>query len=713
MTMNSRSFFLMPWFLLALFFLFVQHPGWNQNQLNMDLLAHWPEGTVEDIQIIDDVLYYADGATFMISDVSDPIQPTELGSYTMSVSIVALLIDDHIAYVGDGSNLVHILDISNAAAPQFVAQVQTSNRFIIDMEKRANYLYIAHTKGLSVVDVSDELQPIVVNFDFKEYWFQDLLIDSTTLFATDRPYGLRVFSLNDPTLPKEIGSFEIDQSSYSIDRQGDNLYVTDDSEGTIIFDVSDPATPLMVNKISGAITHSAVIVDSILYCARGARLDIFNVADPSNPQRLNRSEMDFILEKIRWSDHHLFVTSYDQDLYILDVADAQNPIIISSIATGGITRDIFVQDQLAYVANSRYGLRIMDISDPADPVELSLIYTGDIAEQIMVKDQIAFIANYFHGIITLDVTDPQNPIILDEFDTGWAEDLVIKGAYIYMADRTAGLVIINIADPANLIKSTNLDFASNVVGLDVAGDYAYMAAHNSGFYIMDIADPIMPVEVGHLEGNIWEVFVVDQYAYLADYDSGLRIIDISDPSNPVETGRIALSDRPSDLIISGNYAYLAVGNSGVRMIDIKDPANPFEHGYFQQVTSTRKISASEDYIFLYDRNGGVYVLDGQESTTPVLPLIDQTIQFECIPNPFSETTQIRFYNSEKGPVEIRIFDQSGKQVNLLLKNELPAGDFMLYWDGIDASDNLLPVGFYFCQMKTSRGIATKKLVKSE
>lgn len=709
--MNTRSFFQMPWFLLALFFLFAQHSGWAQNQLNMDLLAHWPEGTVEDIQIVDDELYYADGSTFVISDVSDPTQPTMQGSYTFNVSILALLINDHLAYIVDGFETMYILDISDDMQPQFIQSVSIPGDNITDIEKRGDYVYMAQREGLTIVDVRNSMSPNVVNHTFEDNWLQDLFIDDSTLFVVDRIFGLRIYSLKDPVQPTEISSFEIDQSSYSIDKRDDYLFVTDDSEGTFIFDVSDLNAPSMINKIDGPITHSAVIVDSILFCSRGKVLDIYNVVDLLNPQRLSVTEMNFGIEKIRWSDDHLYMTSYDQDLYIFNVIDGQNPSLVSSISTGGITRDIFVQDQLAYVANSNYGLRIIDIHDLTSPVELSLTYTGDIAEQILVQGQIAFIANYFDGLTTIDVSDPSSPVILDELDTRWAEDMDIRDEYIFIADRYEGLVIVDISDPANLSKASALKIGTNVVGLDVDGDYAYMAAHSAGLFIIDISNPFLPTEVGHLEGNIWEVIVVDQYAYLADYTNGFRIIDISNPTLPVELGRLMLAGSVADLALIGNYAYVATLKSGVRMLDIRDPAHPVEHGYFQQVASTIKVSVSDEYIFSYDRNGGVYVLAGKEGTTSINQLIDPKIQFECNPNPFSVTTQISFYNIKKSYVDLRIFDQSGKLVNFIFKDELTVGEFIFNWDGTDATGNRLPAGIYFCQLKTPNGIVTKKLVR--
>ena len=684
--------------------------GWSQNQLNMELLAHWPEGSVEDLQIVDQTLYYADGAQLVISDISDPHQPMGLGSYSAPVNILALMIQGPYAYLVDGLETLHILDVSREDQPQLVQRISFPGDDVTDIEMQADHIYLAHREGLTIINVSEVGDPFVVNHTFEDYWFQDLYMDSLIMFGTDRPYGLRVFSLDNPAQPIQVGSLEIDESSYSIDKHGDYLYVTDDSEGTIIIDVSTAGDPFIIQKISGARIHSAVFVDSLLYCAGVLGLDIYNVLDPAQPQRLSTVKMGFGIDKIRWSGNHIFASTYDQDLYVINVEDAHNPEIATSLSNGGITRDIYVQDQLAYVANSRYGLRLMDISTIIAPVELSLTNTGDLAEQVLVRDQIAFIANYFSGIISMDVSDHNNPLILDEFDPGWTEDIDLKDDYLVMADRSAGLVIMDASDPSNLSQLSSLDIASNVIGLDVDGDFAYVAAHSAGLFIIDISNPFMPIEVGHLEGNIWEVIVVGQYAYLADYTNGLRIVDISNPALPTEAGRILLAGAAADLVVNGNYAYVSTLKAGVRMIDIRDPANPVEYGYFQTVANTPKISASEEHIFLYESNGGVYVLDGKEGTTSMDIQDVGGLDFTCYPNPSSTYTEFRIKLNQKSITQLRIFDMGGKLIHILYEKELRAGEHTLNWDGQDAAGNKVPAGVYVCQVKTTAGTVMQKLV---
>jgi len=78
------------------------------------------------------------------------------------------------------------------------------------------------------------------------------------------------------------------------------------------------------------------------------------------------------------------------------------------------------------------------------------------------------------------------------------------------------------------------------------------------------------------------------------------------------------------------------------------------------------------------------------------------------PNPFASETAIPFTASDDTPVELRLFDSSGKLVQILLKDIAPKGNntVRLY------AENLSP-GTYFYQLKAGDYVNTKKMVVIE
>lgn len=85
------------------------------------------------------------------------------------------------------------------------------------------------------------------------------------------------------------------------------------------------------------------------------------------------------------------------------------------------------------------------------------------------------------------------------------------------------------------------------------------------------------------------------------------------------------------------------------------------------------------------------------------------------PNPFNPTTKISFTISEREHVKLSIFDMLGKQVDVLVDEELNSGLHTYSWDASRVVNNKslngsLSSGIYFYQLKTNSFIETRKLV---
>jgi hypothetical protein len=127
-------------------------------------------------------------------------------------------------------------------------------------------------------------------------------------------------------------------------------------------------------------------------------------------------------------------------------------------------------------------------------------------------------------------------------------------------------------------------------------------------------------------------------------------------------------------------------------------------------------------LIVEDRNGGQVgsIDDWRLLTTPAVPAIcevcptsstDASIVGAALapfglaqnrPNPFRETTQIRFELARAAEARIDVFDVSGRLVRTLVNQALPAGPHTVVWDGRDAQRNAVAGGIYFYRL-TSGG----------
>ncbi|MBD3160502.1 MAG: T9SS type A sorting domain-containing protein [Candidatus Eisenbacteria bacterium] len=80
------------------------------------------------------------------------------------------------------------------------------------------------------------------------------------------------------------------------------------------------------------------------------------------------------------------------------------------------------------------------------------------------------------------------------------------------------------------------------------------------------------------------------------------------------------------------------------------------------------------------------------------------------PNPFNPKTTISFSLAQNGPVEIVIYDVSGRTVKTLVDGTMEAGPNSIVWDGTDDAGRKVGSGVYWSQMKVGSFLSNKKMV---
>lgn len=98
---------------------------------------------------------------------------------------------------------------------------------------------------------------------------------------------------------------------------------------------------------------------------------------------------------------------------------------------------------------------------------------------------------------------------------------------------------------------------------------------------------------------------------------------------------------------------------------------------------------------------GVTKIYRSDSTTSIIRNKVLSISnklFQNYPNPFNPVTNIQFQLNKLKTVSIIVYNILGKEIKVLLKDELPAGEYTIQWNGKDNKENVLPGGIYFIQM---------------
>ena len=81
-----------------------------------------------------------------------------------------------------------------------------------------------------------------------------------------------------------------------------------------------------------------------------------------------------------------------------------------------------------------------------------------------------------------------------------------------------------------------------------------------------------------------------------------------------------------------------------------------------------------------------------------------------MPNPFVQSTTLRFHLPQIEEVVLAIYDPSGRRVVTGLDGPLPAGSHVFVWDGRDDAGRPTASGAYIARLVAGREVAHTHLV---
>ena len=96
---------------------------------------------------------------------------------------------------------------------------------------------------------------------------------------------------------------------------------------------------------------------------------------------------------------------------------------------------------------------------------------------------------------------------------------------------------------------------------------------------------------------------------------------------------------------------------------------------------------------------------GEQLPRPEAPRLEQNF-----PNPFNNSTSMRYKIPVAGPVALEVFDLSGQKIQTLVQGLQPAGMHQVSWNGRNQVGRGASSGIYLARLQTGQGIRVRKLV---
>jgi hypothetical protein len=201
------------------------------------------------------------------------------------------------ALVGNNSTGVHIIDVSDPSLPVIVTTIDTIPKF--DIKTWGHYMYTVDGnydfEGVdgAITDISDPLNPVVVG-SFRAG--HNVFIDDLGYMFVTFP-GLEIFDLkHDPTNPISVWSGVVDPTiifhhSGWVSADGDYLFINDEfavdpAPDVTVWDISTPSDPVRVAVIgdaSASVHNSYRVGDHLFMSYYTAGFKVYDISDPAFP----------------------------------------------------------------------------------------------------------------------------------------------------------------------------------------------------------------------------------------------------------------------------------------------------------------------------------------------------------------------------------------------------------------------------------------------
>ncbi|MEK7813098.1 MAG: hypothetical protein AAB296_04995, partial [Candidatus Desantisbacteria bacterium] len=287
----------------------------------------------------------------------------------------------------------------------------------------------------------------------------------------------------------QVASLKPDGMSYGIFLQGNYAYMSCESGGVQIIDVTNPASPTLTGKYKTTSTcRDTYVVGNYAYVASGVGgMVILDVSNVSSPVLVSKIAIDGFCHDVAVSGNYAYLAAAQGGLQVIDISKPQTPKKLGKYTTTGIVRGVCVRDSYAFVANGSYGLTIIDVSNPYGPRLVSSCDTSVDAYDIWLNEKYAYIADYSGGLVIVDISNLTKPIKVGSYKTGgYAWDVTVKDNLAFVVCEAAGLSLVNIADPYHPALVGKLDIGGKAFGVSVAGEYAFVADDYQGLKVIRV-----------------------------------------------------------------------------------------------------------------------------------------------------------------------------------------------------------------------------------
>lgn len=260
---------------------------------------------------------------------------------------------------------IHFIDITDPTSPVQEAIIKTSHRvtsIALSNDKAwfSEQTYQNGTWAGSIHEVSLSNFAIARSLEI-EAAPNAFLVNNEYGYIVDQ-HGLRVLDMNDFTLAETplVGS----PSSYVISIDGERAYVGGQYNAIDIFDISMPATPLLLGSFSNPFEgspHGMITFDSFTAIAAGGiGIAVFDTRLPLSITLKAIQDTEGWAESIAIDGHYCYLADGESGLLVIDISNMTAPVVKGTYDLGGYARRVIHSGNHVCVLLNEKGLVIFE-----------------------------------------------------------------------------------------------------------------------------------------------------------------------------------------------------------------------------------------------------------------------------------------------------------------------------------------------------------------
>jgi hypothetical protein len=255
--------------------------------------------------------------------------------------------------------------------------------------------------------------------------------------------NILILNVSVPANPVFLGSIHLPGNPVRFDIQGNFIYVACEDSGMTIVDISEPTSPMIIERFLTSHPARYVIVsDSVCFLLDDRKLSLLNILSPGDPQVMGHLDFVSILSgglAIRENVAYI-IGDYGEFelLFAFDIADPANPVRIAWTLDDWGCSNLYVINNSLFVVNGQYQfLRRYDISAPDTFIVLAFAEISGLTN-VTAASGYLYGSSTGGGVNILDISNPDTCIEIGFHETlGSSKDVFSAGNLLYVADSSS------------------------------------------------------------------------------------------------------------------------------------------------------------------------------------------------------------------------------------------------------------------------------------